>query len=88
MGLKAIREAREKEEKYRGDVIYDVWARGGNPDAVNYDRVSDHYYNSDFPDEAARAEMRRQQPQTWQCQYCGQIIDTPHCPCAYDEEQE
>lgn len=51
---------REEERKYRGDVWYEVWRAGGNPDAISDDRMQDSRdagYNSD---EAASMELRRQ----------------------------
>lgn len=54
-----IKMAKDKRE-YHGDVIYEVWRRGGNPDAVEYDRVEDHYYAGDEAPSAAQNEIRRQ----------------------------
>lgn len=56
-------ERREKERRYRGDVLYDVWRAGGNPDAIDYDRVSDSYRRGLDDDEAARVELRAQRRQ-------------------------
>lgn len=53
--------AREKLRKYCGDVWYEVWRSGGNPDRVSYDRVGDHFYAGDSTEQAARSELRRQQ---------------------------
>jgi hypothetical protein len=53
---------RRSEEDYRGDVVYDVWRSGGNPDYVSYDRVSDHYWNGNSTEYAASCEMRLQRP--------------------------
>lgn len=41
-------------------MLYEVWRRGGNPDAVDYDRVKDSYYDGRDVDEAADVEIRRQ----------------------------
>ena len=46
---------------YEGDVIFDVWRSGGNPDAVDLDAVRDHYDAGDYPESAAAAELRRMQ---------------------------
>ncbi len=54
------REEIERERGYRGDVIYDVWRAGRDPDAINFDRVSDHYHRGDEPDMAANHEIRVQ----------------------------
>ena len=45
---------------YRGDVLYDVWRSGGNPDAVDYDRVDDAYAAGDYAEDVAASEVRRQ----------------------------
>lgn len=47
---------------YYGDVIYEVWRRGGNPDAVDPDRVRDYQEEDLFPEHAAAREVRRQRP--------------------------
>ena len=51
---------REEEEKYQGDVAYEVWRSGGNPDAVDRDRVAGYYWEGWEPEDAARSELRRQ----------------------------
>lgn len=49
--------AKDRRE-YDGDVFYEVWASGRDPDRINYDRVGDHYYGGDSSDEAAEDEIR------------------------------
>jgi hypothetical protein len=49
-------------DDYRGDVFYDVWRSGGNPDAVDYDRVRDSYYDGLDSEDAARRELHAQRP--------------------------
>jgi hypothetical protein len=49
--------------EYHGDVTYEVWRSGGNPDRLDYDRVEDHRWNDLRPNEAARCELNR-----WRCQ--------------------
>lgn len=44
-----------------GDVIYEVWRDGGNPDAVDYNRVREAEYWGDTAEEIAHAELRRQE---------------------------
>ena len=51
---------KEDFEKYQGDVFYEVWRSGGNPDAVDYDRVRDCYSDGDEPECCASSELRRQ----------------------------
>lgn len=34
-----------KRNDYYGDVCYEVWRNGGNPDAVDYDRCDTAQYN-------------------------------------------
>lgn len=47
---------------YEGDVVYETWRRGGNPDRVDPDRVEDYYRAGLDSDEAAARELRRQRP--------------------------
>ena len=46
--------------EYEGDVIYGVWRQGGNPDAIDRDRVMDHWDAGDEEDSAVRDELRHQ----------------------------
>ncbi len=55
--------ARDKERSdYYGDVVYEVWRHGGDPDMVDYDRLDDYRYEGLYPDEAASRELRRRSP--------------------------
>lgn len=47
-------------EDYCGDVVYDVWRRGGNPDAVDRDQVKDSRDDGLDAEAAAGRELRRQ----------------------------
>jgi len=51
---------REEMRKYDGDVAYQVWRNGGNPDMCDPDRVNDRYWEGQSADEAASGEIRRQ----------------------------
>ena len=62
-------ERRDERHEYEMDVAYDVWRSGGNPDYVDSDRCRDYYYAGYDQDEAARAEMQRQQPRHEQPDY-------------------
>lgn len=53
---------REEERQYHRDVEYEVWRGGGNMDHVDYDRVSDNFYNGVDAESAASQELRQQQP--------------------------
>ena len=55
-------EQREERRRYEGDVSYDVWRNGGNPDQVDYERVTDGYYGGLQAEDVAREELRRQRP--------------------------
>jgi len=46
--------------QYQGDVSYEVWRHGGNPDCVSYDRVTSHYYDGYSSEESAVSELRAQ----------------------------
>ena len=50
---------------YEGDVYYEVWRQGGDPDAIDLDRVEDSYYRGDYPEDAASVEMERQRPRAY-----------------------
>lgn len=39
-------------EEYRGDVIYELWRSGYNPDAISDDEIEDYYYDDYYPEEA------------------------------------
>ena len=60
--MKTRDEQREEQRRYEGDVWYDVWRSGGNPDRVDHDRVIDGYYEGRQAEDVARAELRRQSP--------------------------
>jgi len=51
---------REEERCYENDVFYDVWRSGGNPDAVDYDRARDAYYDGMRAEDHAAALMREE----------------------------
>ena len=55
-------EQREREREYEGDVFYEVWARGGNPDAIDFERRYDEevYRQEPEPGVLADIEVRRQ----------------------------
>ena len=55
-------ERRDEQQRYNGDVWYEVWRGGGNPDSVSYDRLHDYRSDGLSPDDAATRELRRQQP--------------------------
>ena len=55
-----MREARREEERsYRGDVEYEVWRAGRNPDNVDSDRVDDLRERGYSREEAAQSELHR-----------------------------
>jgi len=56
------RRERQREERrhYEADVSYDVWRSGGNPDAIDHDRVLENYDRSNPPDVAADRELQCQ----------------------------
>lgn len=51
------------DRKYFGDVLFEVWRHGGNPDAVDRDRVEESQRYGDWPEECAHYELRRQFPE-------------------------
>ena len=52
-------EERKEEREYRGDLIYEVWRRGGNPDRVDGD-MADHYRDRGYSPDGAAASIMRQ----------------------------
>ncbi len=68
------------DRKYCGDVIYEVWRSGGNPDAVSADDMDDHYYDGLDAEAAAREELRCQRPNP-PCAFCGGPLP---CGCRID----
>lgn len=53
---------RDEKQVYEDAVIYEVWRRGGNPDRIDHDRLSDGYYQGVPEDDMASRELRRQRP--------------------------
>lgn len=64
-----MRDRYEERREYENDVFYEVWRSGGNPDAINYDRVEEHFYNGDYSEHAASHELLAQRPQPQEEQY-------------------
>lgn len=60
--MRTREEQREDRRQYEGDVVYEVWRNGGNPDAVNMDLLEDRYYEGVPANDAAASEIRRQRP--------------------------
>lgn len=52
----------DERREYQGDVWYEVWRSGGNPDRVNEDRVEDSYYQGMDSMRAAERELKAQRP--------------------------
>lgn len=82
--------------EYDDDVFYEVWSRGGDPDAIDYDRVADAYYDGLYPEECALAEIRCQNPRPPHCLSCNgsgvvevayqEYADCPDCIAQYWRE--
>lgn len=47
-------------DKYFGDVVYEVWRSGGNVDAIDPDRMDDARWNGVEADDFAASEVGRQ----------------------------
>lgn len=52
------RERRREDERYWGDVVYEVWRAGGNSDAVDRDWTRDRQDDGLDADEAAKQFLR------------------------------
>lgn len=50
---------RENIRKAIGDARYEAWRCGLNPDAVDYDRISDDYFQTHSVEDASSAEVHR-----------------------------
>lgn len=50
--------ARSGSYQHHLDTSVEIWARGGNANRLNYDRVESHYHNGLSPAESASREMR------------------------------
>jgi len=44
-----------------GDVVYEVWRMGGNPDRLDRERVKEDLMYGDYATEIAEREIRRQE---------------------------
>lgn len=53
---------RDEQRKFESDVYYEVWLRGGNPDRIDYDRLSDCYYDQHDAGTCASRIIRSQRP--------------------------
>ncbi len=51
---------RQKRTDFNGDVVYDVWRNGGNPDEIDEVRLDEAYWDGYEADEFAQSEVRRQ----------------------------
>lgn len=78
--MKSHEERREERRQFENDVFYEVWRAGGNPDAIDYERVDDRYYDGQDVQIAAEAELRAQQPK--------KISEDGFCEQLQDEEPE
>ena len=47
-------------ENYRGDIIYDTWLSGGNPDIIDDDQLRDAYERDEPEHWVVEDEVRRQ----------------------------
>lgn len=71
---------------YHGDVAYQVWRSGGNPDRVNPDRVTDGFYGGETAGMTARREMERQKPPPHEHEWQWSIHDAMKwCACGAQE---
>ena len=61
---KTFDECREEQRKYDNDVFYDVWRSGGNPDAIDFDRTRDAYYDGILAEDCASRIVREQNQKT------------------------
>ena len=51
---------REERREYEGDVYYDVWCGGGEPDAIDFERVDECFYDGLQPEAASAIEIMAQ----------------------------
>ncbi len=74
--MRTREERRREERRYEGDVVYDVWRNGGNPDHVDLDRIQDHFYNGDESTQATRDELRHQRPRPQEEEYPAEKVSS------------
>lgn len=58
--MKSRDERRAERRKYEGDVYFEVWRSGGNPDAVGPDVVDSAFADGRYAEDVAADEVRRQ----------------------------
>ncbi len=60
--MKSREERRQEEREYRGDLWYEVWRHGGNPDRVSYDDAANWHDRGVDARHAASAILQAQRP--------------------------
>lgn len=58
--MRTREEMREESRRFDGDLAYEVWRSGGNPDRINEDRVSMNSDQGFSAEECAGIELRHQ----------------------------
>ena len=53
----------EKDDKYFGDMIYEAWRNGDNPDEISRDEAKDYQEAYYEPEEAAELHFRKHREQ-------------------------
>lgn len=86
--MKSREERRQEEREYRGDLWYEVWRAGGNPDRVSYEDAADWHDRGVDARHAASAILQAQGPQPVEEEYPEQQWPEEQYPepCYPDED--
>ncbi len=57
--MSRFQEYEENRRKFEGDVQYEMWRRGGNPDHISEGRMLDAFENDREPEAFAVSECKR-----------------------------
>jgi len=73
--------------KFEGDVAYEVWRGGGNPDSISETRLDDCYWERHDAEECGRGIIREQRQQREDRQMMDQRQEQEYFEqCQYQEE--
>lgn len=82
--MRSREEQRDEQRRFEGDVVYEVWRGGGNPDRINDDGLADAYYSGRYAEDVAAEELRhqrqRREPEEDQCPQEQFPDDDAECP--------
>ncbi len=93
--------AESDRDRFHGDVVYEVWRSGGNPDAVDYDCTQSCYSDGVDASGCASEELRRQREpaerraaeeaamqEQWEAEQYEAAMEREQEEAYYDNQQE